>query len=88
MVTLEEIQSAYYMVAATGVLIAAIYYLMALRNTEKIKSRDLIFQRLNVNMIQHYNILYEVLNIRDWNTYEEFLNKYSLTSNPETFAKI
>jgi len=35
MVDLAEIQAAYYMVAATGVLVAAIYYMMTLRTTQR-----------------------------------------------------
>ena len=35
MVNLAEIQAAYYMVAATGVLVAAIYYLFSIRETKR-----------------------------------------------------
>ena len=35
MVDLAEIQAAYYMVAATGVIVAAFYYVMTLRTTQK-----------------------------------------------------
>jgi hypothetical protein len=35
MVDLSEIQAAYYMVAATGVLVAAIYYVMNMRASRK-----------------------------------------------------
>jgi hypothetical protein len=35
MVDLAEIQAAYYMVAATGVLVAAIYYVMNLHKPEE-----------------------------------------------------
>jgi len=35
MVDLAEIQAAYYMVAATGVLVAAIYYVVTLRTTQR-----------------------------------------------------
>ena len=35
MVSIEEIQAAYYMVAATGVLVAAVYYVMTLRTTQR-----------------------------------------------------
>ncbi|MBN1682735.1 hypothetical protein JW865_04190 [Candidatus Bathyarchaeota archaeon] len=85
---IQTLQSISYIAGALGVCIAATYYLIALRNTEKIKRRDLVFQRLNVNMIEHYRILGEVMNIRDWNTFEEFSKRYSLVSNFEVFAKI
>jgi hypothetical protein len=35
MVSIEEIQAAYYMVAATGVLVAAIYYVMNIQTNKK-----------------------------------------------------
>ena len=35
MVTIEEIQAAYYMVAATGVLVAAVYYIYNIRVNQK-----------------------------------------------------
>jgi hypothetical protein len=35
MVTIEEIQAAYYMVAATGVLVAAAYYVMNIRTNQR-----------------------------------------------------
>ena len=35
MVDLAEIQAAYYMVAATGVLVAAIYYVYNMRISQK-----------------------------------------------------
>ena len=35
MVDLAEIQAAYYMVAATGVLVAAVYYVMNIRTTQR-----------------------------------------------------
>ena len=35
MVDLAEIQAAYYMVAATGVLVAAVYYILNIRTTQR-----------------------------------------------------
>ena len=42
MVSFEEIQAAYYMVAATGVLVAAVYYVMnlSLEKVPEIGSED------------------------------------------------
>ena len=49
MVDLSEIQAAYYMVAATGVLVAAIYYvynMKAIRKTQELalKSQELMLK--------------------------------------------
>jgi hypothetical protein len=87
MVDLSEIQAAYYMVAATGVLVAAAYYIQNIRINEKIRRRDQVFQKLQVNMLQHNNVLYEVMNMTDWKTLEELTLKYGRRTNPEAFAK-
>jgi hypothetical protein len=44
MVDLAEIQAAYYMVAATGVLVAAIYYVLNLRNTIDNRKAQLLME--------------------------------------------
>jgi len=41
MVSFEEIQTAYYMVAATGVLVAVIYYIINLRYNMKEKEMEI-----------------------------------------------
>jgi hypothetical protein len=46
MVDLAEIQAAYYMVAATGVLVAAAYYVMTLRTNQKNQEISLKNQKL------------------------------------------
>jgi hypothetical protein len=44
MVDLAEIQAAYYMVAATGVLVAAIYYIVNMRATLQTRQAQLFMQ--------------------------------------------
>ena len=44
MVTLVEIQAAYYMIAATGVLVAAIYYIVNMRATLQTRQAQLFMQ--------------------------------------------
>ncbi len=44
MVSIDEIQAAYYMVAATGVLIAAIYYVYNLKTTLQTRQAQLFMQ--------------------------------------------
>jgi len=44
LVSLAEIQAAYYMVAATGVLIAAIYYIVNMRTTLQTRQAQLFMQ--------------------------------------------
>jgi hypothetical protein len=63
MVDLGLLQSVSYMAGALGVCMAVSYYVIMLRNTEKTRKRDQVFQKLNVNMLQYNNILYDVLNM-------------------------
>ena len=44
MVSFEEIQAAYYMVAATGVLVAAVYYVFNMRAAIKTREAQLFMQ--------------------------------------------
>jgi len=44
MVTMEEIQAAYYMVAATGVLIAAVFYIINMKTTIETRQAQLFMQ--------------------------------------------
>jgi hypothetical protein len=77
MVDLSLLQSMSYIAGALGVCVAAIYYIMMLRNTEKIRRRDLIFQKLQVPL-EFYEAYYPALRNRDWNSIEEFREKHIL----------
>jgi hypothetical protein len=44
LVSFEEVQTAYYMVAATGVLVAAIYYIVNMRTTLQTRQAQLFMQ--------------------------------------------
>ena len=101
MFDLAEIQAAYYIVAATGVLVAAIYYIynmrISQRNTElslKAQSQTLetrqtqifmqIYQQINTEAV--YKSWAELVNMGKID-YEEYLQKYDSTVNPDHFAK-
>jgi len=87
MVTIEEIQTAYYMVAATGVLIAAVYYVMNMRatlETRRIGLMDSIIARsINEESMKNY---FELLRY-EWSDYEDFERKYGSENNVEAAAK-
>jgi hypothetical protein len=86
MVDLAEIQAAYYMVAATGVLVAAIYYIINLRYNMKAREMEIcrIFTSdyTSDQGMQRYAI---AMNL-EWKDYEDFMEKYG-NSNPEMFGK-
>jgi len=87
MVDLSEIQAAYYMVAATGVLVAAAYYVVNLRET--IKNRRATFAN---NILQSFmseegalrwvDILY-----MKWDDFDDYVKKYDSAVNRENFGK-
>jgi len=87
MVSLAEIQTAYYMIAATGVLIAAIYYIITLRNANKLRRRDMVLQRLQAP-IQFYDAYWSVMQMTDWDTLEEFYQKYGPVTNKDAIIKL
>jgi len=86
MVELVEIQFAYYMLAATGVLVAAIYYIMSLRYNMKAReteiARNWTTEFLSDQGLQRYAIVMTM----EWKDYEDFMEKYGY-SNPEMFGK-
>ncbi len=76
MVTIEEIQAAYYMVAATGVLVAAVYYIMNMRAAERNKKVQLstsITERLgSKDSMRDFATLVTL----KWKDVDEYLKKY------------
>jgi hypothetical protein len=87
MVTFQDVQTAYYMVAATGVLVAAIYYIYNMRNTEKTRKREIAFNRFQINRLDYYQAFNEVGKMIDWKTPEEFYEKYGRLNNSEAYSK-
>jgi hypothetical protein len=84
MVDLAEIQAAYYMVAATGVLVAAIYYIYNMRISQR-NSKAALDTRQAQLLMQ----IYERVNNRDftrdwaetnyfwkWNDHKDYWKKY------------
>ena len=87
MVTLEEVQTVYYMIAATGVLVAAIFYILNLRVSQKALRMNMtnnVIQLIsNVEANRNWG---ELLNM-EWKDYEDFERKYGSDANLENFAK-
>ncbi len=94
MVDLSEIQAAYYMVAATGVLVAAVFYIMNLREqrrnarltleTRKIGLIDSLQKQLiSEDGMRNY---FELMNY-EWRDYDDFEHKYGSDFNVNAAAK-
>ena len=87
MVSFEEIQAAYYMVAATGVLVAAVYYIIVVRINQRnmrITLTNNLIQRL---MTDEFMEKYTELVYMDWGDYDDFEKRYGSDTNPENFMK-
>ena len=87
MVDLAEIQAAYYMVAATGVLVAAAYYVLNMRQTIENRKSQLFTQL--TSMFLHKELLtdiVELLNLK-WTDFDDFARKYDSGVNPEHYVK-
>ena len=87
MVDLAEIQTAYYMVAATGVLVAAGYYIVNLRET--IRNRRITFANTSIQtFLSEEGVLrwLEIANMQ-WKDFDDFVKKYDSTVNKELAAK-
>jgi hypothetical protein len=88
MVELAEIQAAYYMVAATGVLVAAIYYIFNMRATLQTRQALLFTQYLN-NMDRAYWDKFEEIRIKwQWTDYDDFISKYGPDANPDEWLNL
>lgn len=94
MINLVEIQTVYYMVAATGVLVAAIYYVMTLRTTQRnlkanLETRQAQFMSQisnELNSVENRMIYFELAAI-EWTDWEDFENKYGSAGNKEAASR-
>jgi sulfur relay (sulfurtransferase) DsrC/TusE family protein len=83
MVELAEIQVAYYMVAATGVLVAAFYYIYNMRASERNKKIQLSISIADRIGSKEFMRDYVTLLLLDWKDTDDFLKKYDASVNTE-----
>jgi hypothetical protein len=91
MVDLAEIQAAYYMVAATGVLVAAAYYVMNLRITQR--NQELTLKALEQSAKAQQQTLESrqaqmFMNIYDQTKSNEFTTAYNKVVNDTKWSTI
>ena len=87
MVDLASLQSVSYIAGALGVCVAAIYYVMMVRNVENARRKDLIVQRLQLPL-QYHDAYWTALRMWDFKTLEEFLDKYQKPENIDKYIKL
>jgi hypothetical protein len=93
MVTFQDIQTAYYMVAATGVLVAAAYYVMNIRTNQRNMKTTLDTRQAQLYMAIYQDLtstetidkFIKILNMQ-FRDYDEYERKYGSDNNPEFFT--
>jgi hypothetical protein len=86
-VSIEEIQAAYYMVAATGVLVAAGFYVMNLRETMKNRRAALANNMQQTIETEDWQKRFmNTLNMQ-WSDFEDFKRKYDSSVDVESYAR-
>ena len=86
MAELVEIQFAYYMLAATGVLVAAIYYIISLRYNMKAREMEIARYFTSEYLTDQGMQRFAIVMTMAWKDPEDFWAKYG-RSNPEMFGK-
>ncbi len=87
MVDLAEIQATYYMVAATGVLVAAAYYVLNLRMFQRNTKIQLSTRIADKFMTKEYlSDFYDILTL-EWSDVEDFRKHFNHTINKESYVK-
>jgi len=94
MVDVGLLQSLSYVAAATGVCAASIYYIMALRATQRnmritLETRKLQFLTFITQSIQNEEGCKRFANMMNmsWSDYDDFEKKYGSDSNIESYAE-
>ncbi len=95
MVSIEEIQAAYYMVAASGVLVAAVFYIMNLKEQRRNMRLTLESRRIGTVLeitgrmadVDTTQTFFELMNW-EWNNYDDFYRKYGSNNNAEAAGKM
>ena len=79
----------YLPLVLTGLGLAAsiFYYSMVLRNTNKARLREVIFQRAQVYNSYYTESFAATRTMNDWETVEEFYSKYGISVNPDKWSK-
>ena len=89
MVDLAEIQAAYYMVAATGVLVAAIYYVLNMKATLQTRQAQLFMQIYDrMSQPELSAVINDIRYNMDWTDADDFWIKYGAETNIEEYSRL
>ena len=82
MVDLAEIQAIYYMVAATGVLVAAVFYILNMRETTRNRRLTLTNNLMQNFTSEEGSRRWLELMTMEWKDFDDFRAKYDSSLNP------
>lgn len=72
MVDLSEIETVYYMVTATGVLVAAVYYILSMRATLQTRQAELFMEVFDRYQDMEFVKIFLMVMKREWKSYDEW----------------
>jgi hypothetical protein len=86
------VEITYQMVLSTlqtvGILVGIFYYVMTLRNAQKDRMIEMVFQRTQTRTPEYFENITEVSPMMSgWNTVDEFYQKYNVEKTPKLMAK-
>ena len=71
-----------------SITVSIIYYAGVLRNSDKARMREMIYQRFQLANQDYIKTFFEVSTYTDWSTIKEFEKKYGRWHNPEAAIKM
>jgi hypothetical protein len=86
MIDVSLLQSLSYVAAAIGVCVAAVYYVMNLRETSKSRKTTITTNIINQYYTRENALLYNELHKTEWKDFSDFTHKYDSRVNPENWA--
>lgn len=84
MVSLEVVA---ILLSGIGISASLVYYAQVLRNTNKSRLREVIFQRAQVYSSSYTEAFAATRTMNDWETVEEFQSKYGISASPDKWSK-
>jgi hypothetical protein len=88
-VDLAEIQAAYYMVAATGVLVAAVYYVLNMKTTLQTRQAQLFMQIYDrMSQPELSAIINDIRYNMHWKDSNDFWAKYGAETNITEYSRL
>ena len=71
-----------------GILVGIYYYVMTLRNAQKNRMIEMVFQRVQTRNPEYFKNIYDANpSLLEWDTVEEFHRKYNWRTTPNLIAK-